>query len=684
MSTRRADLFLKPDLLGPASIDTYFMPVNPYDFRRHTNYLYQKPTNRRDAQDLKKGDYIVQFVRYHSPTPSAKYQTTWRQPRNIGILMPPGRLNETESHAQFKVMYQRGTGQGARWGPIRPQPLNKEVNFKIIGPAPVVPATYNYDFYVQLAVTECCDIIVFDLGVYGPMITETKPPQAVMLDHAAALTLAPVKPPIPIVRVDNIEDIMEIAVISEQDPNAVRLLEGDHNRGYDDETVTLRSSFSSSGTIGKSSSTARSSVSSNISDQLDEGTCFAHTVTRLFLKAVRQAFKTSAIDNPLQDTVKTKGYNYCNGVFNTLMMANAFFHVGICDAIAQVLQGSSEPVESKSGNNFLLYTYVYKLITNHYGCSGAVSTEVVQYLVKHMFNPTMSSKKYIIKTLTKQAAGCHPKRVSFSRSVDMPFIERIASILERFSQIFRSSPSRKMINYYCEINGTRITSDARDIIAYVLKKGYYVGLHYKTGEMETVDADGHTSKRDLNHIVTIVDYESRDDNEFILVIKNSWGKTFVSDLHLKSRHEEGIIRSSRRHHHLTQAYLCFMLPSYENMIGQLKLNERNDISAKFDGTLVSVSPKADLPLSPRSTATTGSFVPSSASFSSSVTPHSESPYKVVVKRPFSARGSESTVTEKSSSSVVQTTKKRRQTASDKGVPRRRNWNGVTRRNTKSI
>jgi hypothetical protein len=126
-----------------------------------------------------------------------------------------------------------------------------------------------------------------------------------------------------------------------------------------------------------------------------------------------------------------------------------------------------------------------------------------------------------------------------------------------------------MLAYTFTSPSGRITTYERDIIKYVLKRGYYISLAFTYQPSPTQSG---TENEGFNHMVTVVDYEDkrRKGGDFIITLKNSWGRSFSieSDVY-KAREEGGIIKV--RDPGFQKAYLFIMLPDTVNIISELFL-----------------------------------------------------------------------------------------------------------------
>lgn len=208
----------------------------------------------------------------------------------------------------------------------------------------------------------------------------------------------------------------------------------------------------------------------NISTQKG-GTCFAHTVTRVVLNAIRQAIPQYfyPLDEDACDDV------YENDVFDNL---EKFIAENKCG--------------EHSTNNLLMFAYIYKVITNKYGCDGGKSSDVFTWLIEHFLKAQFAVYESIIS--------------AFDHTISQETATKIFEISYAFIHEFYTVQHNDFNNYRLIVEKSSAHVDL-PFIQYVLDSGYYIGL----------------SKG--NHIVTVVGYKINPTNgNILLIVKDSNSK----------------------------------------------------------------------------------------------------------------------------------------------------------------
>jgi hypothetical protein len=636
-------MFDEPNLLALPSIENGYLPVANTGFNPFKKYLYHKVTNRMAPDDVKKGDYIIQFLRYYSPEKLKKqaqeqgvtlsptyYETTWRQHQTAGDdeHMTEGSFlsARNDTFAQFRVFFCRESGEAnlSKWRLIMPQLEAGKTNFNIIGKKPRGQG-YAYDFYLQINVRDIKNT-VYDLGVYGDLITKTFGPISAMeLHDRQPPSEHPAKEEeVHVLDVQDISEVIELTRITEEVPDGVDLLVdmgnatdviSNHEHRDQEYGFILPSSSSSSSSKAKKQDSSRHSsenglefiatrrqtrkkkenrwrhvdmrgqsrkrrapsaissgeveqvsgqsrkkrassiashpVSANVSDQLDEGTCFNHATTRIVAKAARTLLKKGR--NKLLEEDGGLDSTYVASVYNVITMQDVFYHVGVCDAIFQQVNKTGDV--SSSGNNLLLYTYLYVTVMNSTGCTGGHPDEACEHLIRTFLDRDTDSYKVdvIVKNLQqKRNAMCQPQKFRITK-MEYPYIHRISHIVTSFLQALYANSPKGMLKYmYAFREGRRPLSEAEvELLNYVFRRGYYVAFSY------------YLKSENFSHAVVAVDLQEDPDNEFILVLKNSWGREFGIDIaHLIGSHEAGVVRAKvNEQKAMDEINLSFILPA---------------------------------------------------------------------------------------------------------------------------
>jgi len=287
-------------------------------------------------------------------------------------------------------------------------------------------------------------------------------------------------------------------------------------------------------------------ISTNIANQGTEGTCYAHTSTRIILNAIRQTIPDFFY--PLEES------EICDEYYDYKNMLNIF--------------KSDIPCSEHSFNNLIIYVYIYKLITKQFGCGkeGASIVHTLNWFIDHFIYKEMGNKETILRIFS-DFEGFDDKYLYKIYSICETFINQFFTIedneftVESFN-ITRVNDVKRILT---KLIGETDTSDNTNniltiqLIKYVIDNGYYISIG---GE---------------NHIMTIVNYDIQN-GEFFLIIKNSYGKTTYMSSIAGTLMEEGIIKITLDEtikHHLTR--FSFIFPRYiENNDKERIKREKNE------------------------------------------------------------------------------------------------------------
>lgn len=250
-----------------------------------------------------------------------------------------------------------------------------------------------------------------------------------------------------------------------------------------------------------------------MTDQGVEGTCYAHAVTRIILNYMRRIYEDDE-NSPL--IIRKKDYCsdlYITGV--TKVFDSETNQIKVIDRnIEKLLYNIPKGKCSlTSKNNFLMFLYIYTLIINKFGCIGFYPYPVLQWFVNN------------IDKIILDDSNLEMFKNTYRFFDDINYSD-IISLLNDFLDKTRSSPYKGMNVSIFEFKKYKNPEDALNrattILKYYLTQGYYFVLS--------------TQK----HAVTVVNYKIKD-NEFYLIIKNSWGNWKVINKFFDAFHVKGII-----------------------------------------------------------------------------------------------------------------------------------------------
>jgi len=246
--------------------------------------------------------------------------------------------------------------------------------------------------------------------------------------------------------------------------------------------------------------------SNTVSNQGQEGTCYAHTVARIFSRLIKVNFShLFSVTN-----------EECNIYYSKKDCDNNIFSCFEKEPKCGVdLDDDGMPTENISA---LLYVYLYKLVRNEHGCHGKHVHESLKLLIDFFKDPAKILNNDIISTVllhgdTAYNIDSSPKRAYLYKLIDrllniiMVIKQRVANdeiILRRSLPICTTRICPLPTDYYPEVfNAMNIT-------------GYYAGLTL----LGVTDSRG----RNLAHAVTLSGFGFDADNDSPqLIIKNSWG-----------------------------------------------------------------------------------------------------------------------------------------------------------------
>jgi len=483
------------DWNAPAKMGA-FSPVNPFALERDTIYLYHHEnddfTETADYFEqygaIPLGDYIVQFKRYR-PTTFLQYDfpVTWKQSSRVRMPVEPDESKVTKTrgmYAQCRILYYRGPdwdGNTSPWmlvdeldgafGAIHVNPNGGRMNTPL-KPGAASGPTNTIDYYLEIDCIARSPNRIFDLGAFSSLISKEPAGHPDLVQRS----------------------------LKEVEPGR--------------------------GTAVKMATLSRQ-ISANISDQMDEATCWAYTVSRILLKLIRQI-----IPEMFGGLISSE--HYCNSVYLSHMMRNLSYHVAICDEEC-FERGVGDGV---AANNFLMFAFIYKILINKYGCGPLWSWKAMKWFVNYNINTPDSrlmDVAYIAKTFkapkTPNGQECeHPAFFVEERDV-----LRIAGIMRTFfDRLYRiegeTAISDSIRAYQFTIPPTGLSREMAAVVKYVLGNGYYLGLSGKENETR------------CSHIITVVNYEEGEDGVLYITAKNSYGRTSLYHGGVQVAHNRGNLR----------------------------------------------------------------------------------------------------------------------------------------------
>lgn len=227
-------------------------------------------------------------------------------------------------------------------------------------------------------------------------------------------------------------------------------------------------------------------VSPNLSDQKDEGTCYAHSLARVVVNAIRQTipeyFYPSSQETPLNN-------DKCNEIYS----------VDIFNDVSRYIEEHN--CNTKSANNLLLFSYVYNSITSRYGCDGGEPVPVLEWCVNYL----------------KTDFGLESEILNALPTLSVRDLNKLHSLCQAFLVRFYGEQTNDFI-----IGSMKITIRDLSFLQFILDNGYYICF---------------ISDR---HVVTSVGHRQHFEH-LLLIFKNSHGKITTYDTELKAPIHNGIL-----------------------------------------------------------------------------------------------------------------------------------------------
>jgi len=494
------------DFNAPADID-HFIPVNPYALNRGTIYLYHYDDDLfayneqgelhpyyRKFGEIPRGDYIVEFKRYRSSSDFAPREygdvpISWKQSSTIRMVnetfdadSKKKRRKETERFAQCRLLYYRPDA-GIPWalvdslddhfraihvdsrGSSIEQLAKRKPSQQSLYPTPVDISVGVVEYYFEIMCGFIGTNAIFDLGEWSYLITKNRD------GHP-----------------DEIRTIIEETLEEEA---------GGYESGDDSPSAAL-----------EYAPELMRQISANLTDQETEDTCWANVIAKMITKVIRETVPQ------FFDPLVTE--HYCNSIYSVHVMKDVSHHVSICDR----LSGYTTLGEQSMGHNLLLFTFIYKILINQYGCAGNITWDVMKWFIETHINTSLASPltsaEYVEQTFMSEPHKGKPC-VSPQFSISPDDCVRIAYLCNEFCTKLAEKNGEGLRLYRFTIPPQGMNSSCIDVIKYVIDSGYYLAL---SGRFET--------REDSGHVITIVNY-SEEGGHFYVNTKNSLGKTIIYD-----------------------------------------------------------------------------------------------------------------------------------------------------------
>jgi hypothetical protein len=576
MATIKRMFNIKKDISHPVKMP-FFWPVNPYDLEVNEKYLYHLREPAWDARiqpSPPKGDYIVQFIKYRPPEDEEEEiksgnivkhafgqdPCAWKE---SGKIIPPwGKMmgiRENHIFAQCLFLSYRENRQSP-WS-LRVKGFDWG---RYVGSA-------KYSLYLEIDANNMRSNMIYSLSTDHPMVsTAISAPDSSKKFATFIRLLGPGSGTVGIVE----EDL--IINLDEPPP---------------EPPILTRQ------------------ISETLSDQMREETCVAHTMSRVALKIIR-----NYIPHWFGDLTER---SYCNSSYSVPMMKNISYHVSICNRIDTYKTGERY---SKSGNNFLVFSYLYKYIINITGCNGYIANALYNQFVAEWFSKDASgvSEKGQVRTANSSvvdksslfiiekefADRKHLSCVGADINISPRDKKQISKILQAFDAAFFRDPANKIEVREHRLNHGAISvlnplfdSVSQEYIKYSLDYNYYAIIKY------------YPKGATLNHVAVVVGYEMVDEH-MILIIKNSWGDlTGKRDGIFIADYKRSTIKKNVNEITLTSGYIYIILPTALMQAMDPAVSAR---LAEKERLLMLVMSKSNIdPHSPESSPPPLSYAPSS-------------------------------------------------------------------------
>jgi len=528
---------IKANISKPAKMPN-FWPANPYDLEVNNVYLYhlREPTwDGRINPSPPEGDYIIQFIRYRPPTYEntevddagdfihaafGDYPCAWKLSTKLSASTSKlVGIKENRIFAQFLFLCYRPNPQ-SKWGRIDGFEWNSHMGMGSV-------KIYSY---LEIDANNMGKNMLFNLS------DESSSFSRATISRATSSTVAP----------EAWEKFQDLIRLLEPESGAVGVVDSDLIINLDEpppEPPILTRQ-----------------ISETFSDQMREGTCIAHTMARVALKIIR-----NYIPHWFGDLSER---SYCNSSYNVPMMKNISYHVSLCNRIDSYRLGERY---SKAGNNFLLFTYLYKYIINKTGCNGNFASALYRIFIRDWFTKDLSGltddghartanssfidKSSLFRIDKEFADRKNVSCIGADINISPRDKKQISKMLQAFDAAFFRDPANQIELKTHNLNPSETSHapvfdhDAQEYIKYSLDYNYYVIIQYRP------------TRSPLNHVVVVVGYEIVADS-MILIIKNSWGDlTGQRDTTFMVNYNRSTLKKKANDVKLEGGVIYIMLPS---------------------------------------------------------------------------------------------------------------------------
>ena len=254
-----------------------------------------------------------------------------------------------------------------------------------------------------------------------------------------------------------------------------------------------------------------------ITDQEDQGTCFAHATAHALARIVK---------NQLPEYFESQKEK-CSHLYRTQSCMNVF--KCLLEARDECKSQLDEYGWDKENISALLFTFIYRVLVNEFGCDGGEIPNSLYYFFGYLnseiiiesVKDTMESVKDILNY--NEDFFEHYLKVSLENKESGLILEYFEHLIEKLSKIlidFKKTYKNlgyKIYSIY-PLNEDKKLEDYSeekryqliDKLKHVLDRGFYAMLTYKPNNSEDW------------HSVTVTGFLENQDG-FVLTLKNSWG-----------------------------------------------------------------------------------------------------------------------------------------------------------------